>query len=276
VDPKILEVQAQNLEMPTKTTKPSLEYVTESLIQTLEAQINFPRFSDKELKKVQESMCIVEHNNHTSRLCSGTAPLARSALRLGFDCISINKFEEQTKNAQTITLKFIKDLKRKNEQESDENQKSREKKKKQMKKIPNGEEDTDVVVVVEESQPEQGNILEEEIVIPETQQQEEQVQLRKQTYVSCLLEISPDHLTAICDGCSGNCHSPDCVSNKEYEGKKYTFCNNCTLCDHCEETVKKDESSYWVEFKMTFCRAHPANGKNVPEKGWICGVCTRK
>lgn len=211
-------------------------------------------------------------------LCSGTAPLARAALRMGFNCISIDKFVEQSKNAQDITVKFVKGLERKDIEELDPKEKTRKKKKNRMKKIPEDSQEADEEQEECESQQQAHTSGDDVEIIPETQQsqQGELAQQTKFTCVSCLLELSSGDQTSTCDGCSGKCHSLDCISTKEFEGKKYTFCKNCTLCEHCEETIKKDSASYCVDCKMTFCPAHTANGKNVPGKGWLCGVCVRK
>ena len=67
VAPHILEVPANNLEMPTKRNKPSIKFVTESLLQTIQAHVDFPRFTDKQLREVQENMSLVEYKNHTAK-----------------------------------------------------------------------------------------------------------------------------------------------------------------------------------------------------------------
>lgn len=67
VAPHILEVPAHNMDMPKRSNKPSIKYVTESLLQTIQAHADFPHFTDKQLREVQESMSMIEFKNRKAK-----------------------------------------------------------------------------------------------------------------------------------------------------------------------------------------------------------------
>lgn len=62
----VLVVPANNLEMPKKHSKPSLDFISESLIATIQAHKDFPSFTDEELKNVQKNMSIVKFKQNTA------------------------------------------------------------------------------------------------------------------------------------------------------------------------------------------------------------------
>src|SRR5690606_23142361 len=101
-------------------------------------------------------------------LFSGTAPLARASLRMGYNCISIDKFSEQTKNAYDITIKFVKEL----EKEEIEEEKEKKKENQHKKKILESNQKTDEEVVEKQDSHSQLSFQSEKEmeIIPETQQ----------------------------------------------------------------------------------------------------------
>lgn len=173
-------------------------------------------------------------------LCSGTSPMARQALKMGRNCLAIDKNERMIRASHELLLKFI-----------NKEIKAKEKREKEEEKL--------------ESQMEEPVASQEGVEIQSTQQ-------TKCEY--CGKEEVASAMTA-CQVCQKFICNFHLVPRAVTSGNDLFTCPDCAVCypSSCGYQGPVKDFAICLKCKHCFCRASHLSAVTLENEGYICDEC---